>query len=83
MSAQRDNALQDVFPSQVVDNKTDKDILSRQALQDICSLQPALIIGLIANLTGSTLQDEIAQTTRRLIVSGSDILGFSPHTTTF
>jgi hypothetical protein len=41
-------------------------------------LQPALIIGLIASLTGTTLQDEIARTTRRFIVSGKNILGNSP-----
>jgi hypothetical protein len=47
-------------------------------------VQPALIIGLIANLTGSTLQDDIAATSRRFIDFGRDILGKAmPIPTTF
>lgn len=66
--------LQDLLPSQVTEKAADMHGMGRDALQDLCSLQPALIVGLIANLTGSTLQDEIAQTSRRFIDSGLDIL---------
>jgi hypothetical protein len=52
--------------------------LKSGALQDVCSLQPALLIGLIASLTGSTLQDDIAESSRRFIISGQDILGVGP-----
>lgn len=72
------NALQDVCFSQSNGTKEDTPVLAVHALQDVCSLQPALIIGLIASLTGTTLQDEIARTTRRFIVSGKNILGNSP-----
>ncbi len=71
-------ALQDVLNPQVIENTENKDtheIPENDALQDLCFLQPALIIGLISTLTGSTLQDDIATTSRRLIDSGRDILG--------
>lgn len=69
--------LQDVIKTQTTDIKydtKDRDLLQHNALQDLLFLQPALFVGLIASLTGSTLQDDIAQTTRRFIDSGRDIL---------
>lgn len=68
-------ALQDLLNSQVIEKSADSEIFQNHALQDLYFLQPALIIGLIATLTGSTLQDDIAATGRRLIDSGRDILG--------
>jgi hypothetical protein len=44
------------------------------ALQDVCALQPTVLIGLISHFTGSALQDDIAKTLRRLQKLGSDIL---------
>jgi hypothetical protein len=44
------------------------------ALQDALSLQDPVLIGLIAHLTDSTLQDSIASTVRRLLQLGHDIL---------
>ena len=46
-------------------------------LQDACSSQTAVIIGLIAHLTGQVLQDDIAATARRLQEFGNDILNRS------
>lgn len=69
------DALQDLSKLQVIENKSDPEISQNYALQDICFTQPALIIGLIANLTGNTLQDDIANTSRRFIDFGRDILG--------
>jgi hypothetical protein len=75
--------LQDISATQVVDMQGDlgADCSARalvtNPLQDICTSQPALLIGLIASLTGSALQDDIAETTRRFICSGQDILGCS------
>jgi hypothetical protein len=68
-------ALQDVLPSELVSKQCDTRKLAGNALQDVCSAQPALLIGLIASLTGSALQDEIVETSRRFIISGRDILG--------
>jgi hypothetical protein len=73
----RPEPLQDVIKLQNTDIKyvtKVRDLLRHNALQDVSFLQPALFVGLIASLTGSTLQDDIAQTTRRFIDSGRDIL---------
>jgi hypothetical protein len=44
------------------------------ALQDVLNAQQAVLIGLIANLTGYALQDHIAMTIRRMQQTGIDIL---------
>jgi hypothetical protein len=44
------------------------------ALQDLFSMQPAVVVGLISLMTGSTLQEDIALTTRLLLRKGQDIL---------
>jgi hypothetical protein len=74
------DALQDALPSEGVEIKADAQDLNAAALQDICLSQGPLLIGLIANLTGTTLQDVIAETSRRFIVSGRDILGICSTT---
>ena len=43
-------------------------------LQEIISGQPAVLIGLIAHIAGSPLQEDIAFTSRRLLQLGRDIL---------
>jgi hypothetical protein len=74
-------ALQDVSITQVIDKQGVATVDSSaktpfpNPLQDLCTSQLALLIGLIASLTGSTLQDDIAETTRRFVHSGQDILG--------
>ena len=45
------------------------------ALQDFCLTQPALVVGLIATLTGSALQEDLVEAVRRLQRKGQDILG--------
>lgn len=72
------NALQDVSPSQLQSNQSDTAKLTDTALQDFCSLQVPLLIGLIASLTGNALQDNIAETSRKFINLGQDILGMNP-----
>ena len=72
------SALQDFAPAQLLKNQPDRRNLVAGALQDVVSSQVPLLIGLIANLTGTTLQDVIAETSRRFIVSGRDILGVGP-----
>jgi hypothetical protein len=49
------------------------------ALQDALGLQDPVLIGLIAQLTDSTLQDSIAETVRRLLQLGQDILSGGTH----
>src|ERR1022692_3489491 len=47
------------------------------ALQDVLLAQPAVLIGLIAHLVGTPLQDDIVRTTDRLLRLGQDILATS------
>jgi hypothetical protein len=46
----------------------------QQALQDICKMEPAVLIGIIAIFTGSTLQEDIAETIKIMHQMGLDIL---------
>jgi len=66
--------LQDDSTKQPVDNKEDKSGFVEPALQDDFLMQPALLVGVIATLTGSALQDDIAQTVRQLHRRGQAIL---------
>ena len=71
-------ALQETMASQPVEGKQVVTSLVFDALQDAYLMQPALVVGLIANLTGSALQDTIAETSRRFVLLGQDILGNGP-----
>jgi hypothetical protein len=51
---------------------------SNRTLQDLCSMQVPLFVGLISLFVGSTLPDDIATSTRRLLIKGHDILGMVP-----
>ena len=51
------------------------------ALQDVLTAQPTVFVGLIAQLTGSALQDDIAKATRRLRQLGDDVLNRNPQNT--
>jgi hypothetical protein len=53
--------------------------LTPHALQDVFFMQPAVVVGLIAQLTGLSLQEDIALTARRLQQLGHDILCGSPQ----
>ena len=70
-------ALQDVRTAEPVDvaNKTDVRAISR--LQEIITEQPAVVIGLIAHLVGTPLQDDILHAARRLLRLGQDIIAAS------
>src|SRR6516225_1107761 len=47
------------------------------ALQDVLTAQPAVLIGLIAHIVGTPLQDDIVRTPDRLLRLGQDILATS------
>jgi hypothetical protein len=71
-------ALQDALVAKTQAKSMDCLVLSRveqvPALQDALGLQDPVLIGLISQLTDSTLQDSIAVTVRRLLELGQDIL---------
>jgi hypothetical protein len=73
------NALQEDLTPQEVQKQPLEGALTPHALQDAFFLQPAVVVGLIAQLTGLSLQEDIAMTTRRLQQLGRDILCGSPH----
>lgn len=51
---------------------------SSRTLKDLCSMHLPLFVGLISMFVGSTLPDDIAASTRRLVIKGHDILGMVP-----
>lgn len=51
-------------------------------LQDVCLAQNPAFVGLISLVTGSTLQEDIAATTRQLLLRGRNILGLKVPTET-
>jgi hypothetical protein len=75
------HALQEELTPQEPQRQQFGDGLTPHALQDAFFMQPTLLIGLIAHLTGLSLQDDIAMTARRLQQLGRDILGGSPQLT--
>ena len=70
-------ALQDLSLEQAIDSTNKKANFASPPLQEFLSAQPAVLIGLIAHLTGRPLQDEIVRTTDRLLRLGQDILATS------
>lgn len=71
-------ALQDLCHAQAIEMHKELPLIGepplKGALQDLLLLQPAVLIGFIAQFTGSTLQDDIVRSTRRLVELGQDIL---------
>lgn len=67
-------ALQDLCPAQAIEIAGNAQELLPPALQDLLLDQPAVLIGFIAQFTGSTLQDDLVRSTRRLVELGNDIL---------
>jgi len=66
--------LQETSSPQVIDKSNEIDELTSLPLQDLITVQAPVLIGIIAHLTGETLQDEIVNSTRRLLTLGADIL---------
>src|SRR5262249_31691965 len=68
-------ALQDLSLVQAVDSTNKKANFAGAPLQEILSAPPAVLIGLIAHVVGTPLQEEIVRTT--LLRLGQDILATS------
>ena len=77
-------ALQDRLKAQPAESKgksnNENKVVPNHALQDFLTVQPTVIIGLISNLIGSPLQDDIAYALLRMQQSGQDILYRQPRT---
>ncbi len=63
---------QSAQPQQASCNVPNRDL---RALQDLCLTEHPAFVGLISMVTGSTLQDDIAATSRNLLLRGQTILG--------
>jgi hypothetical protein len=74
----RRRTLQDGCQAQVVAAEEVTTSAPGCTLQDLCSMQVPLFVGLISMFVGSTLPDDIATSTRRLLIKGHDILGMVP-----
>jgi hypothetical protein len=68
------SALQDSLIGQAPENNDNKGGFVPDALQDPLMLQPSVFIGLISQLTGYALQEDIVRVARRLQQLGNDIL---------
>ncbi len=66
--------LQDDCVAQPIDINDKSSDLANCALQDLLYSQPLVLIGLIAHLTNTSLQEDIAQTGRMLQHLGEDIV---------
>jgi hypothetical protein len=74
--------LQEVFQTQMAQNE---ELIPKEApgaLQDLFSMQPAVVVGLISMMTGSALQEDIVSTVGVLVRKGRDILGMNPGSET-
>lgn len=70
--------LQDVLLTQLVDLQKKTENFVDAALQDLLMAQPLVLLGLIAHLTHSTLQDDIAATGWQMLRLGQDVLNDRP-----
>lgn len=69
------DALQDVLIAQATEAKRQANQDEGTALQDVLAAQSPVVVGLIAHLTGTTLQEDIAWMTRQLHSRGRAVLG--------
>lgn len=74
----RQDALQDHLKSKSAESQVVAGRLPCNALQDLLTEQLPVVVGLIAKLTGTALQDDIVNTTRHLQQLGADILNTTP-----
>ena len=72
-------ALQETLNEQPTENNINTADRPFDALQDIASTQHIVLLGLIANFTGSALQEDMATTVSRLLRLGQDVVNNSTH----
>jgi hypothetical protein len=72
--AQSTSALQEDSSAQPIETHEKSPSLAEVALQDLLRSQPFVLIGLIANLTGTALREDIAFTAQRFQQLGQDIV---------
>lgn len=78
-----EDALQEACSEQLIEPEIVAPPEPSHALQDLCFMQPAVLVGLISTMTGSTLQEDIARSARSFLARGHDILGIPPEAAFF
>jgi hypothetical protein len=73
-AGKRRPALQEMMNAQVAPAQGPTDQDEAVALQETWRAQPPLLVGLIAHLTGTALQEDMAPVMRRLITRGQALL---------
>jgi len=71
------DGLQELKVTQVIDPESETRNFAMCSLQEIITAQPAVLLGLIAHLVGTPLQEDIVPVARRLLRMGQDILAAS------
>jgi hypothetical protein len=69
--------LQDALTEQGIESTDKKGDSTRPPLQEVLSAQPAVLIGLIAHIAGTPLQEDITVAAGRLLRLGNEILATS------
>jgi hypothetical protein len=69
-----EDALQDSSKDKTTDKQAVQEQFTDNALQELITAQDAVLLGLLAQITGSALQDDIVTTGRLLRQLGQDIL---------
>jgi primosomal protein N' len=77
------SVLQEPLISQAVANEQVVNPAAASVLQEILFSQPAMFVGLISVLTGSGLQEDIAESARSFLNRGEDILRMVPGSPPF
>ena len=72
-------ALQEHSPVQPIESAEQSASLANSPLQELSRTQPLVLMGLIAHLTGTALQEDIALTARRFQALAQDILDAAPE----
>ncbi len=75
--AKNPKALQDHLNEKTTEKQAVAKQLTPAALQDLLMAQHAVLVGLIAHLTGNALQDDIYRSTLRMQQLGNDVLNSS------
>jgi len=78
-SANTRSALQEHSLAQATDIDDESASLTNSPLQELSRVQPLVLMGLIAQLTGAALQEDIVSASRRLQHLANDILNASPQ----
>jgi len=73
------SALQEHSSAQPIESAQQSASLMSSPLQELSRAQPLVLMGLIAHLTGTALQEDIALTARRFQALAQDILDAQPR----